>query len=107
MEAETRKKTRSRSIGALLLIDLQEKLPGGGHVPKQQIIQQLENHTEVEEITEVQAVGFDLMLRARFRTLRHLSQFIEELRKVEGIEETTSAIITDERTLPPKPAVRL
>jgi len=94
-------------IGALLLVDLMEVTPGKGHIPKKEIIEILSKFSEVEEIVDVQAAEFDLMLRARFRTLRKLSDFVEQLRDIEGIEETKSAVITDERVLPPPPVVRV
>jgi len=94
-------------IGALLLVDLMEVIPGKGHIPKKEIIEILSKFSEVEEIVDVQAAEFDLMLRARFRTLRKLSDFVEQLRDIEGIEETKSAVITDERVLPPPPVVRV
>ena len=50
---------------------------------------------EIEEITEVQAVNFDLVVEARFQRLKKLSEFIEGLRHVEGIEKSSSAIITE------------
>ena len=94
-------------IGALLLVDLMEVIPGKGHIPKKEIIGILSNFSEVEEIVDVQAAEFDLMLKARFRTLRKLSDFVERLRDIEGIEETKSAVITDERVLPPPLIVRI
>ncbi len=94
-------------IGALLLVDLMEVIPGKGHIPKQEIIDLLSKFSEVEEIIDVQAAEFDLVLKARFRTLRMLSNFVERLRDIEGIEETKSAVITDEQTLPPGPIVRV
>jgi DNA-binding Lrp family transcriptional regulator len=94
-------------IGALLLVDLMEVIPGKGHIPKKEIIDVLSKFSEVEEIVDVQAAEFDLMLKARFRTLRKLSDFVEHLRDIEAIEETKSAVITDERVLPPPPIVRV
>ena len=94
-------------IGAFLLVDLMEVIPGKGHIPKSEIIETLSKFREVEEIVDVQAAEFDLVLRARFRTLRQLSDFVERLRDIEGIEETKSAVITDERVLPPPPIIRV
>ncbi|MCK4953399.1 Lrp/AsnC family transcriptional regulator [Candidatus Bathyarchaeota archaeon] len=88
-------------IGALLLINLAETILGKGHIPKKDVLRSLRNFREIEEIIEVQAVDFDLVIRARFQSLRKLSDFIEELRYVEGIEEASSAIITEEAVLPP------
>jgi len=94
-------------IGALLLVDLMEVIPGKGHIPKKEIINTLSGFREIEEIIDVQAADFDLMIKARFRTLRLLSSFIETLREIEGIEETKSAVITDETVLPPSPIIRV
>ncbi|UCH01548.1 MAG: Lrp/AsnC family transcriptional regulator [Candidatus Bathyarchaeota archaeon] len=89
-------------IGALLFVNISEVIPGKGHIPKKKILQALKNFKEVEEIIEVQAAYFDLVVKARFQSLRKLSEFIEKLRYVEGIEETSSAIITEETVLPPQ-----
>lgn len=82
--------------GALLLINLSEVIPGKGHISKKNILKSLRSFDEIEEIIEVQAAHFDLAVKARFQTLKKLSEFIEELRFLEGIEETSSAIITEE-----------
>jgi Lrp/AsnC family leucine-responsive transcriptional regulator len=86
-------------ISALLLINLSEVIPGKGHIPKKDIIDTLRNYYEIEEIIEVQAANFDLVVKARFQSLKKLSEFVETLRSIEGIEETTSAIITEETLL--------
>jgi DNA-binding Lrp family transcriptional regulator len=88
-------------IGALLLINLSEVIPGKGHIPKKDVLSSLRSFDEVEEVIEVQAADFDLVLKARFQSLRKLSEFIETLRNVDGIEETKSAIITEVTVLPP------
>lgn len=88
-------------IGALLLVNLAEVIPGRGHIPKKNTLNVMKKFEEIEEIIEVQTTNFDLAIRARFQSLRKLSAFIEELRSMEGIEETSSAIITEETILPP------
>ncbi len=88
-------------IGALLLIDLAEAVPGKGSIPKQAILTALRRFPEIEEILEVQAATFDLAVKARFSSLKQLSAFIEALRSVDGIEETATAIVTDEHALAP------
>lgn len=88
-------------IGVLLLIDLAEAVPGKGPIPKQAILTALHRFPEIEEILEVQAATFDLAVKARFPSLKQLSTFIEALRAVDGIEETATAIVTDEHALAP------
>jgi Lrp/AsnC family leucine-responsive transcriptional regulator len=87
-------------IGALLMVNLAEVIPGKGHIPKKDILRSLSRFNEIEEIIEVQAAYFDLILKARFESLKNQSNFVEELRCIEGIEEILSAIIIEEKILP-------
>jgi DNA-binding Lrp family transcriptional regulator len=87
-------------IGTLLMVNLAEVIPGKGHIPKRDIIQSLSRFSEVEEIIEVQAADFDLIIKARFESLREQSDFVEDLRCIDGIEEISSAIIIEEKILP-------
>jgi len=87
-------------IATLSMINLAEVIPGKGHIPKKKIIQSLSRFNEVEEIIEVQAADFDLIVKARFERLKDHSNFVEELRCIDGIEEISSAIIIEEKILP-------
>jgi len=87
-------------IGALLMVNLAEVIPGKGHIPKNDILRSLSRFNEIEEIIEVQAAYFDLILKARFESLKNQSNFVEELRCIDGIEEISSAIIIEEKILP-------
>ena len=91
-------------IGVLLMINLEEFTPGKGHISKDIIIEALKAYPENEELIEVQAATFDIVIRARVESLRGLSQFVEELRGIVGLEEISAAIITDEMVLSP-PAI--
>ena len=55
---------------------------------------------EIEEIIEVQAADFDLIIKAMFENLKEQSNFVENLRCIVGIEEISSAIIIEEKILP-------
>ncbi len=87
-------------IGALLMVNLAEVVPGKGHIPKKNIVESLGRFKEIEEIIEVQAADFDLIIRARFESLKEQSNFVEDLRCIIGIEEISSAIIIEENVLP-------
>jgi DNA-binding Lrp family transcriptional regulator len=87
-------------IGTLLMINLAEVIPGKGHIPKKDIIQSLRRFNEVEEIIEVQAADFDLIVKARFESLKEQANFVEDLRCIDGIEEISSAIIIEETITP-------
>jgi Lrp/AsnC family leucine-responsive transcriptional regulator len=87
-------------IGALLMVNLAEVIPGKGHIPKKEVLHSLSRFSEIEEIMEVQAADFDLIVKARFASLRGQSDFVEQLRCIDGIEEIASAIIIEERILP-------
>lgn len=87
-------------IGALLMVNLSEVIPGKGHIPKKDVVESLSHFMEIEEIIEVQAADFDLIIKARFQTLKEQSNFIEDLRCIVGIEEISSAIVIEERVMP-------
>jgi DNA-binding Lrp family transcriptional regulator len=82
------------------MVNLAEVLPGKGHIPKKDIIQSLSRFNEVEEIIEVQAANFDLIVKARFESLKEQANFVEDLRCIDGIEEISSAIIIEENIMP-------
>jgi DNA-binding Lrp family transcriptional regulator len=86
-------------IGTLLMVNLAEVIPGKGHIPKKDVLRSLSCFKEVEEIIEVQAADFDLIVKARFGSLREQSNFVEDLRCIDGIEEISSAIIIEENIL--------
>ncbi|TRO43887.1 winged helix-turn-helix transcriptional regulator [Candidatus Bathyarchaeota archaeon] len=86
-------------IGALLMVNLAEVVPGKGHIPKKKIVESLSLQKEIEEIIEVQAADFDLIIKARFENLKEQSNFVENLRCIVGIEEISSAIIIEENVL--------
>jgi DNA-binding Lrp family transcriptional regulator len=87
-------------IGALIMVNLAEVVPGQGHIPKKDIIESLSRFKEIEEIIEVQAADFDLIVKARFESVKAQSNFVEDLRCITGIEELSSAIIIEETFLP-------
>ena len=87
-------------IGALLMVNLAEVVPGKGHIPKKEIVASLSHLKEIEEIIEVQAADFDLIIKVRFKSLKAESNFVEDLRCIVGIEEISSAIIIEENVLP-------
>ena len=87
-------------IGALMMVNIAEVIPGKGHIPKKTIVKSLSHFKEIEEIIEVQAADFDLIIKARFENLREQSNFVEDLRCIVGIEEISSAIIIEENILP-------
>lgn len=92
-------KKTNKPVGAFVFINLAEVIPGKGHIPKKNIIGELKKLDEVEGLSDVippQAANFDLMIRARFTSLKELSKFMEKLRSIEGIEEASSAVIAEE-----------
>jgi len=91
----------SRPISALILINFSEVGDEREHIPKSSVLSNLKRFNEVEEITEVQATSFDMVVKGRFESLRRLSDFVEELRNIKGIEEVSTAIITEETSMPP------
>lgn len=85
-----------RPIGAYLFINIAETSPNNSYVPKAKIVDKLLKNKEVQELADVQGANFDLVIKCRFQTLKKLSDLIERLRELKGIEELYSAIITEE-----------
>ncbi|MFA5365214.1 MAG: Lrp/AsnC family transcriptional regulator [Candidatus Bathyarchaeia archaeon] len=85
-----------RPIGAYLFINIAETSPNNCYIPKAKLVEKILKYPEVHELSDVQGANFDIILKARFTSLKALSLFIETLRQVEGIEELFSAIITEE-----------
>ncbi len=96
-----------RPVSAFICVNLAEVLPGKGHLPKRDIISRLERFHEIGEIVDVQAADFDLVIKARLTSLKQLSFFVEELRSIEGIEELSVAIITEEIVPPPRAEIKI
>jgi hypothetical protein len=69
------------------LISIAEVVLERAHIPKADIMASLKKFDEIEEVEEVQAVNFDLVLKARLSSLKELSDFVEQLRFIDGIEE--------------------
>ncbi|PVX24305.1 MAG: hypothetical protein CW716_10325 [Candidatus Bathyarchaeum sp.] len=91
----------NRPIGAFIMINLGEHIPGVGHIPKNKIFDVLSKFEEIEEIIELQAATYDVVAKARLPTLKKLSSLMEKVRSIEGIEEASAAIIIEETVLPP------
>ncbi len=96
-----------RPISALVNINLAEVIPGKGHIPKRNIIKTLMLFPEIGEIIDVQAANYNLILKARLAGLKELSAFAENLRSIEGVEEISVAIITEEIVPPKRAEVRI
>lgn len=96
-----------RPVSTFVCINLAEMIPGKGHIPKKEIVEKLERFHEVGEIVDVQAANFDLVIKARLASLKELSAFAEDLRSIEGIEEVSVAIITEETVPLPKAEIRI
>ncbi len=75
-----------RPISALIMINLAEAGEEATHTPKKDVLDRLKRLSTVEEIVEVQAASFDVIVKGRFESLRKLSEFVDELRSVNGID---------------------
>ena len=96
-----------RPISAFIFVNLAEVIPGKGHIPKKTIIDKLIKYPEIGEIADVEAVNFNLVIKSRLEGMKELSAFAEELRSIEGMEEVSLAIITEEIVPPPKVRIKI
>lgn len=85
-----------RPIGAYIFINLEEATPGRPRIPKRDIVDRLKKFNEVQELADVEGPIFNLVVKVQLHSLKELSMFTEELRSLEGIEELSTAIITEE-----------
>lgn len=96
-----------RPISSFIFVNLAEVIPGKGHIPKKTIIDKLMKFQEIGEIADVEAVNFNLVIRSRLKSMKELSAFAEELRSIEGMEEVSIAIITEEIVPPPVVKIKI
>ena len=85
-----------RPIGAYIFINLVETTPRRPRITKKSIIERLKKFNEVQELADVEGPSFNLVVKIQLHSLKELSMFTEELRWLEGIEELSTAIITEE-----------
>lgn len=83
-------------IGAYVFINLEEPSSSKSKASKKDVVEELRRLDEVKEVAEVQGMGFNLIVKVRLRNLKALSSLIEKLRSTSGIEEISTAIITEE-----------
>ena len=76
-------------IGAYIFINLEEHPPKGRKTSKENVIDILKSFEEVKELAEVQGTSFNLIAKARFRSLKDLSTFIDKLRALDSVEEVS------------------
>ncbi|MEM5793914.1 MAG: Lrp/AsnC family transcriptional regulator [Candidatus Aenigmatarchaeota archaeon] len=82
-----------KPIEALILINLAE---GREYIPLEQIKKELKGIGEIMEILVLQGGNIDLITKVRLPNLKNLSSFLENIRKLEGIEEVSCSIVAEE-----------
>ncbi len=85
-----------RPIPMLAFINVAETTRKEKHVPISLIKHQLTKLPECYELLDVKGGNWDLIVKARLSSLKETTSFLEKLRKIKGIEEVSSTIITEE-----------
>ncbi len=85
-----------KPVGLILLINIAEDTPKENYVPLNNLKEELKKFDEIYEILEVKSEKWDLFIKARLNNLKDTNPFLEKMRKMKGVEEVSSIIITDE-----------
>ena len=85
-----------RPIPLLVFISLEEKNKKERYIPANRIKQELKKIRDIHEILDVQGGRWDLIIKARMEKLRDTEDLLERIRSIQGIEELSSTIITEE-----------
>ncbi|MBS3052108.1 MAG: Lrp/AsnC family transcriptional regulator [Candidatus Aenigmarchaeota archaeon] len=85
-----------KPVGLILLINIAEDTPKESYVPLNNLKEELKKFDEIHEILEVKSEKWDLFIKARLNNLKDTNPFLEKMRKIKGVEEVNSIIITDE-----------
>jgi len=84
-----------KPVEILAFVNLEEVIPGKGHIPMENVKEKIKNLENIVEILLVEGGNFDLTVRARLANIREVSSFLEKIRQIEGIEEVSSAIVVN------------
>jgi DNA-binding Lrp family transcriptional regulator len=82
-----------RPIGVMVLIDVAE---GKEYAPMKEIKTALKKHGEINELLTVHGMDFDLVAKVRLDSLKSVTPFLERVRNIEGLEDVSCAIISQE-----------
>ncbi len=85
-----------KPIGLILLINVSEDNPKENYMSLNSVKEEFKKMNETHEILEVKSEKWDLIVKVRLENLKETNPFLEQIRKMKGIEEVNSIIITDE-----------
>jgi DNA-binding Lrp family transcriptional regulator len=82
-----------KPVGVLILINLAE---GKEFIPIDEIRNHLQKSGEIMDLMTLHGGSFDLMAKVRLSDLDSITPFLEKIRNIEGIEEVSCTIISQE-----------
>lgn len=85
-----------RPIPALVFINISEINKKEKHVPIQKVKEELKKIKDIYELFEIQGGQWDIVVKARLEKLKDVNELMERIRNIQGIEEISSAVITEE-----------
>jgi Lrp/AsnC family leucine-responsive transcriptional regulator len=85
-----------KPVGVLLLINLAE---GREFIPIGQIKEELRKKGDLLQVLTVHGGEIDMIARVRLKSLNEITPFLEKIRDIEGIEEISCLIETEELDL--------
>lgn len=84
-----------KPVEVLFFINLEEVIPGKGHIPMSNVRGEIKKLDDVVEISSVEGGNFDLIGKARIDNLSNVTQLMEKLRSIEGIDEVSCVIVAE------------
>ncbi len=85
-----------KPVPVLVFINLAETTKKERYVPVDKIKEELKKINDVYELFDIQGGQWDLIAKARLEKLKDTNQLTEKIRRIQGVEEVSSTIITEE-----------
>ena len=82
-----------KPVGVMIFVNVAE---GKEYIPIAKIRQALKKHGEIMELLTVHGSEFDLVAKVRLDSLKSLTPFLERVRNIEGLEDVSCSIISQE-----------
>ena len=85
-----------KPVPVLVFINLAETNKEEKYVPVEKIKEELKKINNIYELFDIQGGQWDLIVKARLGKLKDTNQLTEKIRQIQGVEEVSSTIITEE-----------
>ena len=85
-----------KPIPVLVFINVSEANKKEKYAPVEQVKEHLKAISDIYELFDIQGGQWDLVAKARLEKLKDANQLTARIRQIQGVEEVSSTIITEE-----------